>query len=86
MARLSKPKKGTYHWEIADRQIAWCHEKRLPVIGGPLLQTRRSRLPDGGDLARETSINIVAFVSDYVENRGAALRGKGQPVAVARRA
>ncbi|HVU86616.1 MAG TPA: endo-1,4-beta-xylanase [Pirellulales bacterium] len=58
---------GTYQWEIADRQIAWCHENGLPVIGGPLLQLDDRGLPDWLAIWQGDFDNILAFVSDYVE-------------------
>jgi hypothetical protein len=58
---------GTYRWEIADRQIAWCHEHDLPVVGGPLLQLDDRGLPDWLAIWQGDFDNILAFVSDYVE-------------------
>ena len=66
MARR-RSSRGTYHWEIADRQIEWCHENGLPVIGGPLLQLDDRGLPDWLAIWQGDFDNILAFVSDYVE-------------------
>ncbi len=58
---------GTYRWEIADRQISWCHENSLPVICGPLLQLDDRGMPDWLAIWQGDFENILAFVSDYIE-------------------
>ncbi len=58
---------GTYHWEVPDRQIEWCHGHGIPVIAGPLLQLDDRGLPDWLAIWQGDFDNILAFVSDYVE-------------------
>ena len=67
---------GTYRWEISDRQIAWCQEHGLSVIGGPLLQLDDRGLPDWLAIWQGDFDNILTFVSDYVETTVQRNRGK----------
>jgi len=74
--REIEKQEGAYHWEVADRQIGWCHEHGIKVVAGPLLQLNNHGLPDWLAIWQGDFDNILSFASDYVETAVQRYRGK----------
>lgn len=70
------PTEGRFRWESLDSQIAWCQEKDLLPMAGPLLEFRPSALPDWLWLWAGDVEAIGAMALDLV--RQAVTRYKGK--------
>ena len=58
---------GEYTWERLDELVAWAQERKLFVMGGPLMDLSQDSLPSWlkswtGDL-----VNLQSFTADFVE-------------------
>jgi len=67
---------GSYTWEIADRQIAWCRAHGLKVCAGPLLQLDQRGIPDWLYLWEGDFDNVQSFATAYVKAVIARYRDK----------
>jgi hypothetical protein len=74
--RLIAPSEGQYRWDLFDAQLAWARRNRLNVEGGPLLDFRKSALPDWIWLWEGDFDTISGLVSDFVRQVVQRYRGK----------
>lgn len=58
---------GTYAWDDFDRLIDWCHEQRMFVVAGPLLDLSGGGMPAWLRTWQHDFLNLQSFVSDFVE-------------------
>lgn len=58
---------GDYHWEVVDRQLAWCDAHRLKVRAGPLIDLGPGGLPAWLANWEHDLLNVQSFVCDFVE-------------------
>jgi hypothetical protein len=69
--REIEPAAGRFQWDAFDRQIQWCREQGLRILGGPLLQLDRHHIPDAlyvfeGDFEQVLN-SVVKYVRAVVE-------------------
>lgn len=74
--RRLETREGQYDWDLFDRQIEFCRQHKINVIGGPLLQLDPNGLPDWLCLWEGDFDNLLSVVVDYVET--VVNRYKGQ--------
>lgn len=65
--RHIEPVESQYHWELIDRQVAWCEEQRLLMCGGPLLDFSTEGLPSWLWQWENDILNLQSFLCDFVE-------------------
>jgi len=58
---------GEYNWQRLDQLVAWAQERKLFIVGGPLIDLSQDLLPAwlkswAGDL-----VNLQSFTADFVE-------------------
>ena len=58
---------GEYQWDHLDELVAWAHEKRLFVLGGPLLDLSEDCLPEWLKSWTGDIVNLQSFTADFVE-------------------
>ena len=44
--RHIEPAEGDYNWELNDKQVEWCQEHKLMMVGGPLMDLSENGVPD----------------------------------------
>jgi len=64
--REIEPTAGRYEWEPYDRQVDWCCDHQLRLIGGPLLCNTRRFLPDWLHLWDEDFLQLQAYVRQFI--------------------
>ncbi|MGE0756825.1 MAG: endo-1,4-beta-xylanase [Pirellulaceae bacterium] len=74
--REIEPVHGRFQWDAYDRQIQWCRDQGLRIIGGPLLQLDRHQIPDGLYVWEGDFDQILANVQHYVRAVVERYRGK----------
>lgn len=62
-----EPRDGVYEWEHLDRLVDWASERRLLMMGGPLLDLVSDCFPDWIDAWKGDLLNLESFTSDFVE-------------------
>ncbi len=67
---------GRQNWAMTDAQLQWCQSHNLRICGGPLLELRRSSLPDWIYLWEGDFDNLLMVAGDYIRG-GDALSGQG---------
>jgi hypothetical protein len=70
-----KPTADKWTWDEHDRQIQWCHDQGLRIIGGPLLQLDDHHVPDWLNHVTDFQ-SLFDSVSQYV--RAVIERYRGQ--------
>lgn len=65
--RNVEPTEGKYHWELYDRQVQWCQDRRLLIHAGPLLDFSPDGMPDWLRKWERDFFNLLSFISDFVE-------------------
>ena len=65
--RNIEPAEGEYNWEINDKQVEWCLERKLMMVGGPLLDLSKNGVPPWLEPWGNDILNLQSFVSDFVE-------------------
>jgi len=58
---------GNYQWDQLDKLVDWALEKKLFVLGGPLLDLSEDRLPDWLKAWTGDMVNLQSFTADFVE-------------------
>lgn len=71
-----EPQAGRRRWEMTDGQIAWCAAHELRVVSGPLVDLKRTALPDWLYLWEGDFTNILSVVTEQV--RAVVTRCKGR--------
>jgi hypothetical protein len=67
---------GVCEWDAADRQIAWCEDRKLRVCAGPLLKFHDAALPDWLFLYEGDFESIVAFASEHIRRAVGRYHGR----------
>lgn len=67
---------GTYAWETADAQVAWCEQHKLMVRGGPLIDLGPGGLPEWLSRWESDLFNLQSFVCDFVETAMGRYHGR----------
>ncbi len=67
---------GSFLWDTADKQVAWCQMHGLPVFSGPLLELDRRSLPDWVHSWGDNFDALFSFVTSYVQAVVSRYRGK----------
>lgn len=62
-----EPEDGTYSWDALDDLVDWATEKKLFVVGGPLLDLASDCFPDWIAPWKGDLVNLESFTSDFVE-------------------
>jgi hypothetical protein len=70
------PSEGQYRWDLFDAQLAWSRRNRLAIEAGPLIEFRKSALPDWLWLWDGDFETINGLVADFVRQTVARYRGK----------
>ncbi|MFQ5733044.1 MAG: endo-1,4-beta-xylanase [Planctomycetaceae bacterium] len=65
--RLIEPAEGEYNWELNDKQVAWCDDRKLHAIGGPLIDLSPNGLPAWLWQWEDDVLNLQSFLCDFVE-------------------
>ena len=73
-----EPTAGKRDWEEGDRQVAWCQEKGLRVIGGPLLHLSSSSVPHWLRQSTDDFDQVQAYVNQHVESVVQRYQGRVQ--------
>ncbi|MEX2285806.1 MAG: endo-1,4-beta-xylanase [Planctomycetaceae bacterium] len=71
-----EPAEGEYHWENNDAQVKWCHDHKLLMYGGPLLDLAPEGLPAWVWQWERDFLNLQSFVCDFVETAISRYLGK----------
>lgn len=58
---------GEYEWGQLDALVAWAQERRLFILGGPLLNLSEDRLPEWLKAWTGDMVNLQSFTADFVE-------------------
>lgn len=58
---------GNYQWEQLDDLVDWALEKKLYVLGGPLLDMSEDRIPEWLKAWTGDMVNLQSFTADFVE-------------------
>ncbi len=66
---------GRFDFAAADRTLAWCGERGMRVIAGPLLDFRKSMMPPWLYLIEDNFDSFVSSVTGYVEKVVERYRG-----------
>lgn len=74
--RQVEPEEGTYRWELYDEQVEWCHNNRLLIYGGPLLDLSPDGMPGWLWQWSHDFLNLQSFVCDFVETALTRYLGK----------
>lgn len=74
--RLIEPKEGQYEWELTDKLIAACADRRVVVRGGPLIDLGPGGLPEWLSPWQTDFINMQSFVCDYIETAVSRYAGR----------
>ena len=69
---------GKHEWDIFDRQITWCQERGLRVIGGPLLHLDETHLPDWLYLWEDDYEQVQSYLTQYIQATVTRYRGRVQ--------
>jgi hypothetical protein len=67
---------GRQNWAMTDAQLQWCQSHNLRICGGPLLELRRSSLPDWIYLWEGDFDNLLMVAGDYI--RAVVMRYRGK--------
>lgn len=62
-----EPNEGQYAWELSDQQVDWCHQHKLLIRGGPLIDLAPDGLPQWLWQWEHDFPNLLSFVCDFVE-------------------
>lgn len=65
--RLIEPREGEYDWSLCDAHVEWCHDHRLFVFGGPLLDLSPGGLPKWLETWESDFLNLQSFICDFIE-------------------
>ena len=65
--RIIEEVEGEYNWDLPDRQLEWCEDKKLMIRGGPLLDLGANHLPKWLSRWEHDTLNLQSFVCDFVE-------------------
>ncbi len=57
---------GRQDWAMTDAQLQWCQSHNLRICGGPLLELRRSSLPDWIYLWEGDFDDLLMVAGDYI--------------------
>ena len=58
---------GDYQWDELDRLVEWGLERKLFMLGGPLLDLSEDRLPEWLRAWSGDMLNLQSFTADFVE-------------------
>lgn len=67
---------GEYNWSQPDALIEWCHERRVVMRGGPLLDLSANGLPAWLQQWGHDFFNLQSFLCDFVETAISRYLGK----------
>lgn len=67
---------GEYNWDACDPLVDWCHEQKLLVRGGPLLDLSENGLPSWLHQWGQDFFNLQSFLCDFVETAISRYAGK----------
>lgn len=67
---------GEYNWDACDPLIEWCHEQKILVRGGPLLDLSENGLPSWLHQWGQDFFNLQSFLCDFVETAISRFAGK----------
>jgi hypothetical protein len=59
-------KEGEHQWEAIDRQVEWCEQQKLMVLGGPLLDLGPNGLPEWLSRWESDLFNLQSLFCDFV--------------------
>ena len=62
-----EPVEGAYAWDALDETVDWCHQNRMFVVAGPLLDLGPDGMPAWLQTWQHDFLNLQSFVSDFVE-------------------
>jgi hypothetical protein len=71
-----EPQSGRRQWELIDKQLAWCAEHEIRVVGGPLLNLQQATVPDWLLLWEGDFQNILKVLTEQVQTTVSRLRGR----------
>lgn len=74
--RELEPTASKFAWEAYDRQLQWCRDQGLRVVGGPLLQLDRHHMPDWMYLWEGDFQQVLHSTVQYVRAVVERYRGK----------
>jgi hypothetical protein len=74
--RLIEPVEGEYQWDVYDRQVEWCEQNHLLVIGGPLIDLSPEGMPAWLRQWEHDFFNLQSFVCDFIETAMSRYVGK----------
>ncbi len=61
-----EPLAGKFAWDALDAQLAWCQERQLRVISGPLLQIDAHHLPDWLSLWADDFEQLQSYTRQFL--------------------
>jgi hypothetical protein len=67
---------GNFDWAVRDKQIQWCREYGLPVLGGPLLRLDKLGLPPWFSSSEKNADRALGAAADFI--RAAVMRYRGK--------
>jgi len=73
--RLIEQTAGRHDWDLIDRQMAWCRQQGLRIVGGPLLQLDPAHLPDWLYLWEDDIDQVQAYLAQFIREAVARYRG-----------
>jgi hypothetical protein len=71
-----EPNSGERRWDTLDRQVAWCAERGLKAIVGPLLELSRRNSPDWLYLWEDNFETLHSYVAAHIEQIVTRYKGK----------
>ena len=74
--RFIEREEGNYDWSWLDAQVVWCHQHKLVMRGGPLLDLSPRGLPKWLDQWGHDFFNLQSFLCDFVETAVSRYLGK----------
>ncbi len=74
--RLIEPLEGQYSWDLADRLVSECMERRIAVRGGPLIDLGPRGLPEWLSPWQSDFVNMQSFVCDFIETAVSRYAGR----------
>ncbi len=74
--KLIEPEEGSYCWDWLDAQVEWCHQHKIVMRGGPLLDLSPNGLPKWLEQWGHDFFNLQSFLCDFVETAISRYAGK----------
>lgn len=74
--RTVEPDEGNYNWDVSDRLVGCCSDRRMLVRGGPLIDLGPRGLPEWLAPWQNDFLNLQSFVCDFIETAVSRYMGR----------